>query len=101
MRRTAVVLAINLLVGTAALAYLLRRFGTPAFSLLVGRRPSALLLLVFAAVVALTLILDAWRWRRMLAEPPRLLRLAAFPAPGQSLPPLLPPPNPARQPPPP
>jgi len=90
MRRTAVVLAINLLVGTAALAYLLRRFGTPAFSLLVGRRPSALLLLAFATVVALTLILDAWRWRRMLAEPPRLLRLAAFRAAGQSLSALLP-----------
>jgi glycosyltransferase 2 family protein len=93
MRRTAVVLATNLMVGTAALAYLLQRFGTSALSLLVGRQPSALLLLAFATMVALTLTLDAWRWRLMLAalgERPRLLHLAALRAAGQSLSALLP-----------
>jgi glycosyltransferase 2 family protein len=93
MRRTAVVLAANLLVGTAALAYLLQRFGTPALSLVVGRPPSALRLLAFGAVIVLTVILEASRWRLMLTvlgERARVLRLAAFRAAGQSLSTLLP-----------
>ncbi|HYV56335.1 MAG TPA: lysylphosphatidylglycerol synthase transmembrane domain-containing protein [Candidatus Nitrosopolaris sp.] len=93
MRRTAVVLATNLMVGTAALAYLLQRFGMPALALVAGQQPSARLLLAFAAVVPLTLTLDAWRWSLMLAalgERARLLHLAAFRAAGQGLSALLP-----------
>ena len=92
MRRTAVVLATNLIVGAAALVYLLHRFGTPAV-LLLGRHRSIPFLLAFCGVVLVALAIDAWRWRVLLVglgERPGMVRLAAFRAAGQSLSALLP-----------
>lgn len=92
MRRTAFVLGTNLLLGVGGLAWLLRRFGGPAVALL-RTRPSGALLAAFAVAVAAAFIVFALRWRMLLAAltvPPRLGRLTAFRAAGQSLSSLIP-----------
>lgn len=91
MRRT-LVLATNLVVGAALLGWLLYRFGGPALDLL-GPQLSWPLLAGFVAVVALTLVCFAWRWRMLLAtlEPaPSLWVLTLHRAAGQSLGALIP-----------
>jgi uncharacterized protein (TIRG00374 family) len=92
VRRTAVVLGTNLVLGGAALAWLLWRYGGPALELL-ARAPSWGLLVAVVATVATGLAVDALRWRTLLAgvvPPPGLARLTAFRAAGQSVSALVP-----------
>jgi len=90
--RPAVVLGTNLVIGAGGLGYVLFRFGAPAAALL-ARRPEPLSLAGFVLAVALAYVLYALRWRIVLGglgAPPRLLRLTAYRAAGQSLSSLLP-----------
>jgi uncharacterized protein (TIRG00374 family) len=92
VRRTALVLGINLLVGASGLAYALHRFGRPALVLL-GREPSPSLLAVFVVLLAAGFGCYAVRWRLLLeglGPAPALGRLLAYRAAGQSLSALIP-----------
>jgi len=87
VKRTGLVLGVNLLLGAAALAWVLRRFGAPAIALL-ARGPSALGLAGVLVAIAAGLGLDALRWRILLdglGVRPALLRLALLRAAGQSV----------------
>jgi len=90
--RTGVLLAANLLIGAAALAWALAHFGAPAVGLL-ARDPSLAGLAAVAALVGSGLAVDALRWRVLLAgvgPTPSLPRLVAFRAAGQAVSSLLP-----------
>jgi uncharacterized protein (TIRG00374 family) len=85
--RPAVILGTNLLVGAAALAWVLDRHGAPALALL-ARRPDPLRLAVFGLAIAACLVAYALRWRVLLAglgRAPGLAALTAYRAAGQSL----------------
>jgi hypothetical protein len=64
--RATVVLGTNLVVGTAALAWALHRYGEPALSLL-ARAPSAPLLAAFVLVIAAEFATCGRRWGVLLA----------------------------------
>ena len=61
MRRT-VVLATNLVLGIALLAWVLREFGGPTLEYLAARL-SIPLLAAFGIVVGIAITSFAWRWR--------------------------------------
>lgn len=91
MRRTAI-LATNLALGVALLAWVLHQFGGPTLRYLAPRL-SMPLLAAFGVVVAAAITSFAWRWRIILAglgPPPGLRPLALFRAAGQSLAALVP-----------
>jgi uncharacterized membrane protein YbhN (UPF0104 family) len=82
-----VVLATNLALGAAALAWVLYRHGAPALALL-ARAPDGALLALFVLTVAATFVAYSLRWRTLLAGVGvrrRLATLLAFRAAGQSL----------------
>ena len=90
--RPALVLGANLVVGTAALGYVLHRFGAPAVELL-ARPPELRLLVALPAMVTAALAGYAMRWRILLAGlgvRRGLGRLTAYRAAGQSLSSLIP-----------
>jgi uncharacterized membrane protein YbhN (UPF0104 family) len=92
LKRTALLLVVNFLVGAAGLVWALARFGRPAFALL-ARAPSPPLFAGFVAAMAAGLLLDALRWRILLGAlctPPSLVLLAGLRAAGQSVSSLLP-----------
>lgn len=92
MKRTGLVLGVNLLLGAAALAWVLRQFGGPAVALL-ARRPSGIRLLGVMVAVAVGLALDGLRWLVLLrgvGVRTGLGRLTLFRAAGQSVGSLLP-----------
>ncbi len=85
--RPAVILGTNLVVGGAALAWVLQRFGAPAFALLT-RSPSPVLLALFLLSVVAGVGGLAWRWRMLLValgSAPGLGSLLAYRAAGQSV----------------
>jgi uncharacterized protein (TIRG00374 family) len=85
--RTAIVLGANFVLGTAALIWVLWRFGGPALQLL-AHGPHPGLLLGFAAAFAVTLVTLAFRWQVLLAGlglRPGLARLAVYRAAGQTV----------------
>jgi uncharacterized protein (TIRG00374 family) len=85
--RTAIVLGTNFVLGTAALAWVLWRFGTPALELL-AHGPHLALLVAFAAAFAATLATLAFRWQVLLAGiglRPGLARLAGYRAASQTI----------------
>ncbi len=91
MRRTALV-AVNLVAGSALLAWLLHRHGATAVGVL-GRDLDPGALAAFALAAGAILACFAWRWGALLAalgSPLRLGRLALHRAAGQSLSALLP-----------
>jgi uncharacterized membrane protein YbhN (UPF0104 family) len=90
--RTLIILGTNFVVGTAALVYVLDRFGAPALALLTTR-PHGVLLAVFPLVVAAAFVCYALRWRILLdglGAARRLGPLTAYRAAGQSLSSLIP-----------
>ena len=90
--RTAVILGTNFLVGAAALAWVLVRYGVPALELLASG-PRLGLLALFPFVVAASFTAYAWRWKVLLAgldARPRLAALVGYRAAGQSLSSLIP-----------
>jgi uncharacterized protein (TIRG00374 family) len=90
--RTTVVLGVNLVLGTGALAWVLWGFGRPALALLAaGAHPS--LLAAYVAAFAVSLGMLAFRWQGVLAGlglRVALARLTVFRAAGQSLSGLIP-----------
>jgi uncharacterized protein (TIRG00374 family) len=90
--RPAVVLGTNLVIGTAALVWVLHRFGEPALSLL-SRAPSAPLLIALVLAIALGLASCGLRWSVLLAglgSHVALVTLTACRAAGHSLSSLVP-----------
>jgi uncharacterized protein (TIRG00374 family) len=90
--RPAVVFGTNLVVGGAALAWVLHRFGVPALGIL-ARAPSAWLIVVFGCAVAAGFAVPALRWQILLAGlgvRRRLGALTAYRAAGQSVSALIP-----------
>jgi uncharacterized protein (TIRG00374 family) len=90
--RPAVVLGTNLVVGTAALVWVLHRFGESALSL-ISRAPSAPLLIAFVLSIALGLTACGLRWSVLLAglgSHVALATLTACRAAGHSLSSLVP-----------
>ena len=90
--RPAIVLGTNLVVGGAALVWVLTRWGTPALALL-ARPIAPAAAMGFAGAAATALLLYAFRWRRVLVGVggrSGLLPLVAFRAAGQSVSLLLP-----------
>lgn len=91
MRRT-VILATNLVLGVALLAWVLHQHGGPTLAYLHDRL-SIPLLVAFGTTVGIAITSFAWRWRIILAglgSPPGLWPLAFFRAAGQSLAALVP-----------
>ena len=85
--RAAVILGTNLVVGAAALGWVLYHHGAPALALLASR-PEPALLALFAVAVAVCVVAYAYRWRILLAGlgcAPGLAPLTAYRAAGQSL----------------
>jgi hypothetical protein len=85
--RPAVVLGANLVVGGAALAWVVWHYGGPALGLL-ATRPSPLALAGFAGLVATAFVGYGLRWRmllRALDAHPRLATLVAYRTAAQSL----------------
>jgi uncharacterized protein (TIRG00374 family) len=85
--RPAVILGTNLVVGVAALGFVLRGHGGPALALL-GRRPDPVLLALFGLAMAACILGYALRWQTLLGglgRPPRLPALSAYRLAGQSL----------------
>jgi uncharacterized membrane protein YbhN (UPF0104 family) len=83
---------VNLALGIAGLAWVLRAFGAGALALL-SRAPSPGLLVAFTAAVATAIVASAVRWRlllRTLGTTPTLAQLCAFRAASQSLAAILP-----------
>ena len=90
--RPAVVLGTNLVVGGAALAWVLHCFGAPALAIL-ARAPSAWLITGFVCAVAAGFAAPALRWQILLAglgARRRLGALTAYRAAGQSVSALIP-----------
>ena len=90
--RTVVVLGTNLVVGAAALGWVLVRFGAPALALL-AREPHVVLLGGLALAVATTFLCFGVRWQlllRGLGVQAALVRLTAYRAAGQSVSTLIP-----------
>jgi uncharacterized protein (TIRG00374 family) len=90
--RPAVVLGTNLVVGIAALVWVLHRFGEPALSLL-SRAPSTPLLIAFVLAIALGLTACGLRWSVLLVglgSHVALATLTACRAAGHSLSSLVP-----------
>ena len=74
--RPAVILGTNLVVGVAALGWVLHRHGAPALALL-ARRPDPVLLALFALAIVACILAYALRWQTLLAglgRPPGLDR---------------------------
>jgi hypothetical protein len=85
--RTVVVLGTNLVVGAAALGWVLVRFGAPALALL-GREPRVVMLIGLVLAVATAFLCYALRWRLLLRGLDvrcALVRLAAYGAAAQSV----------------
>ena len=85
--RAAVILGTNLVIGAAALGWVLYRHGAPALALLASR-PQPTLLVLFVLAAAVCLVAYAMRWRVLLAglgSVRPLASLSAYRAAGQSL----------------
>ncbi|MDJ0846881.1 MAG: lysylphosphatidylglycerol synthase transmembrane domain-containing protein [Myxococcota bacterium] len=85
--RAGVILGVNLVVGLAALGWVLHRFGAPALAIL-GAAPSPPLLAAFAAAVVASVVALAWRWRFVLASlgpPSSLGALTLFRSAGHAV----------------
>ena len=92
MRRRRILWAVNLALGLAALAWVLRQFGRGALDVL-STRPAIGPLVAFVVAVLAAILLSALRWRVILGAFPNALglgRLFAFRAASQSLASILP-----------
>jgi hypothetical protein len=92
VQRRRILWAVNLALGLAALAWVLRQFGRGALDVL-STRPAIGPLVAFVVAVLVAILLSALRWRVVLGafpNPPGLGRLFAFRAASQSLASILP-----------
>ena len=92
MQRRRILWAVNLALGLAALAWVLRQFGRGALDVL-STRPAIGPLVAFVVAVLVAILLSALRWRVVLGafpNAPGLGRLFAFRAASQSLASILP-----------
>jgi len=92
VQRRRILWAVNLALGLAALAWVLRQFGRGALDVL-STRPAIGPLVAFVVAVLAAIVLSALRWRVVLGafpNPPGLGRLFAFRAASQSLASILP-----------
>ena len=92
MQRRRILWTVNLALGLAALAWVLRQFGRGALDVLSGR-PSIALLVAFVVATLGAIVLSALRWQlvlRAFPAPPSLGPLFAFRAASQSFASILP-----------
>ena len=64
--RAPLVLCVNLVIGAALFAWVLREYGAPAVEIL-GADPSLLRLALFLGTAFATVLSLAWRWRFLIA----------------------------------